>query len=108
MKMSIITDVATLVKAGLTIEDIKDIIKADKEGTIQNNPKDPDPKDPDPKDPDPKDPDPKDPDPEPDYKALYMKSQEDLKKLQGDNTRKNIQPDPIDREKLFKGIKNRL
>lgn len=106
--MSIITDVATLVKAGFTIEDIKDIVKADKEGTIQKDPKkEPDPE-PDKKDPDPE-PDPKEPDPkEPDYKALYEKSQEDLRKLQGDNTRKNIQPDPIDREELFKSIKNRL
>ena len=95
--MSIITDVATLVKAGFTIEDIKDIVKADKEGTIQKDKKDPDPE-----------PDKKDPDSEPDYKALYEKSQEDLKKLQGDNTRKNIQPDPVDREELFKSIKNRL
>lgn len=104
--MSIITDVATLVKAGFTIEDIKDIVKADREGTIQKDKKEPDPK-PDPKDPDPE-PDSKDPDPEPDYKALYEKSQEDLRKLQGDNTRENIQPDPVDRDELFKGIKNRL
>ena len=95
--MSIITDVATLVKAGFTIEDIKDIVKADKEGTIRKGEKDPDPE-----------PDGKDPDPEPDYKALYEKSQEDLKKLQGNNTRQNIQPDPVDREELFKSIKNRL
>ena len=104
--MSIITDVATLVKAGFTIEDIKDIVKADKEGTIRKGEKDPDPE-PDGKDPDPE-PDGKDPDPEPDYKALYEKSQEDLKKLQGNNTRQNIQPDPVDREELFKSIKNRL
>ena len=105
--MSIISDVATLVKAGFSLDDIKDIVKADKEGTIQKEPKkEPDPE-PDKKDPDPE-PDKKDPDPEPDYKALYEKSQEDLKKAQADNTKKDIKPEPLKIDDVIANIKKEI
>lgn len=100
--MSIITDVATLVKAGFTIEDIKEIVKADKAPAGDTIPGKEKEKESDPE------PDKKDPDPEPDYKALYEKSQEDLKKAQAANTKENIEQPPVDREELFKSIKNRL
>ena len=106
--MSIISDVATLVKAGFTIDDIKEIVNADKapagdttapaakaqetpeaaKGTEQGTGTQPEP--------------------EPDYKALYEKAQDDLKKAQAANTQENIEQPPVDREELFKSIKNRL
>lgn len=104
--MGIISDVAALVKAGFTIDDIKGLVNADKapagdtiapeatapetpeaaKGTEQGT----------------------QPEPEPDYKALYEKAQDDLKKAQAQNTKENIAPEPLDREALFKSIKNKL
>lgn len=98
--MSIITDVATLVKAGFTIEDIKEIVKADKApdgDTIPGKEKEPDPE-----------PDKKDPDQEPDYKALYEKSQEDLKKAQAQNTKENIAPEPLKINDVIANIKKEI
>lgn len=101
--MSIISDVATLVKAGFTIDDIKEIVKADKApagDTITPPAKEPEDK----KGTEPED----NKGTEPDYKALYEKAQDDLKKAQAANTKENIEQPPVDREELFKSIKNRL
>ncbi len=111
--MSIISDVATLVKAGFTIDDIKEIVKADKApagDTITPPAKAPEAPE------DKKGTDPEDKKgTEPDYKALYEKAQDDLKKAQDDlkkaqaaNTKEDIEQPPVDREELFKSIKNRL
>lgn len=104
--MSIISDVATLVKAGFTVDDIKEIVKADKSpagDTIAPPAKEPEAPE------DKKGTEPEDKKgTEPDYKALYEKSQDDLKKAQAQNTKENIAPEPLDREALFKSIKNRL
>lgn len=106
--MSIISDVATLIKAGFTIDDIKEIVKADKApvgDTITPPAKATEAPEA------PKAPEAgtgKETETEPDYKALYEKSQDDLKKAQAANTKENIEQPPVDREELFKSIKNRL
>lgn len=102
--MPIISDIATLVKAGFTVDDIKEIVKADKApagDTITPPAKEPEASTPEAGTG-------KETEPEPDYKALYEKAQDDLKKAQAANTQKNIEQPPVDREKLFKSIKNRL
>lgn len=106
--MPIISDIATLVKAGFTIDDIKEIVKADKApagDTITPGAKAPEapeaPKAPEPETG-------KDPEPEPDYKALYEKSQDDLKKAQAQNTKENIAPEPLKINDVIANIKKEI
>ena len=92
---NIISDIATLVKAGFTMADIKDVIAATN---------DPEPN----KDPEPaKDPEPNK-DPEPDYKALYEKAQKDLKDLQESRSREDISPEPLKIDEIIKSVKSSI
>lgn len=100
--MSIISDVATLIKAGFTIDDIKEIAKADKApagDTITPPAKEPEAPTPEPE---------KETEPEPDYKALYEKSQDDLKKAQAQNTKENIEPEPLKINDVIANIKKEI
>ena len=100
--MSIISDVATLIKAGFTIDDIKEIVKADKApagDTITPPAKEPEAPTPEPE---------KGTEPEPDYKALYEKSQDDLKKAQAQNTKENIAPEPLKINDVIANIKKEI
>lgn len=101
--MSIISDVATLVKAGFTIDDIKEIVNAEKApagdtiapaAKAQETPKTPEQE--------------KGTEPEPDYKALYEKSQDDLKKAQAQNTKENIAPEPLKINDVIANIKKEI
>lgn len=102
--MSIIKDVATLVNAGFTLADVKEIIAAEKAApgdTIQGAAPAADAGTPAPAAEN-------DKEDETDYKALYEETQKRLDQLQKANTKENIKPDPVDREELFKSIKNKL
>lgn len=100
--MPIISDIATLVKAGFTLNDIKDIINAEKApagDTITPPAKEPETPTPEPE---------KGTEPEPDYKALYEKSQDDLKKAQAQNTKENIAPEPLKINDVIANIKKEI
>ena len=97
--MSVFKDVATMLNAGFTASEIKDMIKLDLDAKKEA-----------------KEDDTKvfeDPAPqkkekaaeEPDYKALYEQTKKDLDELQSDNTKKEVQPSTVDRDELFKNIK---
>lgn len=78
--MFTVKDLADLARAGYKPADVKDIIKAANEVPPQPEPQPEPPKEEE---------SPKEP--EVDYKALYEKSQEDLKKAQAANNSRNVQ-----------------
>lgn len=100
--MSVFKDVATMLNAGFTASEIKDMIKLDLDAKKEaKEAKEDDTKvfeTPAPKQ---KEKEEK----EVDYKALYEQTKKDLDELQSDNTKKEVQPSTVDRDELFKNIK---
>lgn len=97
--MSVFKDVATMLNAGFTASEIKDMIKLDMDA--KKEAKEDDKKVFEAPAPQKKE---KAAD-EPDYKALYEQTKKDLDELQSDNTKKEVQPSTVDRDELFKSIK---
>lgn len=97
--MSVFKDVATMLNAGFTASEIKDMIKLDMDA--KKEAKEDDTKVFEAPAPQKKE---KAAD-EPDYKALYEQTKKDLDELQSDNTKKEVQPSTVDRDELFKSIK---
>lgn len=97
--MSVFKDVATMLNAGFTASEIKDLIKLDLDA--KKEAKEDDTKVFEAPAPQKKE---KAAD-EPDYKALYEQTKKDLDELQSDNTKKEVQPSTVDRDELFKSIK---
>lgn len=97
--MSVFKDVATMLNAGFTASEIKDMIKLDLDA--KKEAKEDDTKVFEAPAPQKKE---KAAD-EPDYKALYEQTKKDLDELQSDNTKKEVQPSTVDRDELFKSIK---
>lgn len=96
---NIISDIATLVKAGFTMSDIKEVINATNEAPKENIPEKAETESK------------KDPEPsndEPDYKALYEKAQKDLNDLQAKNTKDDISPEPLQIDEIIKSVKSRI
>lgn len=104
--MSIISDLATLVNAGIKPADILSIMKAEKDSKKdpEQNPNDINDK----KDPE-QNPnaaaDKKDPETDPDYKSLYEQTKKDLEELQAKNTKKKIDIDEPSFDEIIKNIK---
>ena len=91
---NIISDIATLLKAGLTIADIKELAKVDsaeKPAEVTAPKADEKPAE-----------DAKD------YKALYEQAQKDLKDLQEQNTRDDITPEPLQIDEIIKSVKSHI
>ena len=91
---NIISDIATLLKAGLTIADIKELAKVDsaeKPAGVTAPKADEKPAE-----------DAKD------YKALYEQAQKDLKDLQEQNTRDDITPEPLQIDEIIKSVKSHI
>ena len=100
--MSVFKDVATMLNAGFTASEIKDMIKLDLDAKKEaKEAKEDDTKVFEAPAPQKKE---KAAD-EPDYKALYEQTKKDLDELQSDNTKKEVQPSTVDRDELFKSIK---
>lgn len=99
---NIISDIATLVKAGFTMADIKEVIAASN-GTNEASTPTVDQK-PIINDPEPS----KEESNEPDYKALYEKASKDLKDLQDSNTKENIEPEPLKIDEIIKSVKSSI
>lgn len=97
--MSVFKDVATMLNAGFTASEIKDMIKLDLDA--KKEAKEDDTKVFEAPAPQKKE---KAAD-EPDYKALYEQTKKDLDELQSDNTKKEVQPSTVNRDELFKNIK---
>ena len=91
---NIISDIATLLKAGLTIADIKELAKAD---SVEKPAEVPAPKA-----------DEKPAEDAKDYKALYEQAQKDLKDLQEQNTRDDITPEPLQIDEIIKSVKSHI
>lgn len=95
-----ITDYVTLLKAGMTLEEIRQR-EAEEAAEPESQPE-PQPQPEQEPQPEPS-PEPQ-PEPEPDYKAMYEAKDKELKDLQKQNTQMNIQPDGqnvVSDEKLF-------
>ena len=97
--MSVFKDVATMLNAGFTASEIKDMIKLDLDA--KKEAKEDDTKVFEAPAPQKKEKAAE----EPDYKALYEQTKKDLDELQSDNTKKEVQPSTVDRDELFKNIK---
>lgn len=97
--MSVFKDVATMLNAGFTASEIKDMIKLDLDA--KKEAKEDDTKVFEAPAPQKKEKAAE----EPDYKALYEQTKKDLDELQSDNTKKEVQPSTVDRDELFKSIK---
>lgn len=97
--MSVFKDVTTMLNAGFTASEIKDMIKLDLDA--KKEAKEDDTKVFEAPAPQKKE---KAAD-EPDYKALYEQTKKDLDELQSDNTKKEVQPSTVNRDELFKNIK---
>ena len=91
---NIISDIATLLKAGLTIADIKELAKAD---SVEQPAEVTAPKA-----------DEKPAEDATDYKALYEQAQKDLKDLQEQNTRDDITPEPLQIDEIIKSVKSHI
>lgn len=92
---NIISDIATLLKAGLTIADIKELAKVDtaeKPAEVTA----------------PKADEKKPKEDVTDYKALYEQAQKDLKDLQEKNTRDDITPEPLQIDEIIKSVKSHI
>lgn len=95
---NIISDIATLIKAGFSMDDIKEVVKAANESPA----------------PAPQAPAPqaqaadKGADDTPDYKALYEQSQKQLKDLQEANTKDDISPEPLKVDEIIKSVKSHI
>ena len=97
---NIISDIATLIKAGFSMDDIKEVVKAANESPA-----------PAPQGQAPAQQAPaadKGADDEPDYKALYEQAQKDLKDLQEKNTRDDITPEPLQIDEIIKSVKSHI
>ena len=96
---NIISDIATLIKAGFSMDDIKEVVKAANESSApqaqvpapqaqaQQAPA---------------------ADDTPDYRALYEQSQKQLKELQEANTKDDISPDPLKVDEIIKSVKSHI
>ena len=98
---NIISDIATLINAGFTVNDIKEVIKASKDTEAPAQVQAPAPAKAEPKADDKQD-------DEPDYKALYEQAQKDLKDLQGQNTQDDISPEPLKVDEIIKSVKSHI
>ena len=99
--VNIISDIATLINAGFTVNDIKEVIKASKDTEAPAQVQSPAPAKAESKADD-------KPDDEPDYKALYEQAQKDLKDLQGQNTQDDISPEPLKVDEIIKSVKSHI
>lgn len=97
---NIISDIATLIKAGFSMDDIKEVVKAANESPAPA--------------PQAQSPAPqaqaadKSTDDEPDYKTLYEQSQKQLKELQEANTKDDISPEPLKVDEIIKSVKSHI
>lgn len=109
--MSVFKDVATMLNAGFTAAEIKDMIKLDRDAKKEDDTKVFETEKPAPtekpatkteitKEEKPAD--------DKDYKALYEATKKDLESLQQKNTQENIKPADVDRDALFKNIKTSI
>lgn len=96
---NIISDIATCIKAGFTMNDIKEVVKAANETAVSPAPEvvPPAPA-----------PVADNADDTPDYKALYEQSQKDLKELQQANTKDDISPEPLQVDEIIKSVKSHI
>lgn len=96
---NIISDIATLIKAGFSMDDIKEVVKAANESPASQEqaPVQPAPAQQAPA-----------ADDTPDYKALYEQSQKQLKDLQEANTKDDISPEPLKVDEIIKSVKSHI
>lgn len=97
---NIISDIATLIKAGFSMDDIKEVVKAANESPApapQAQAPAPQAQAAD-----------KGAEDEPDYKALYEQSQKELNDLQQANTRDDISPEPLKVDEIIKSVKSHI
>lgn len=97
---NIISDIATLIKAGFSMDDIKEVVKAANESPApapQAQAPVPQAQAPD-----------KGADDTPDYKALYEQSQKQLKELQEANTKGDMSPEPLKVDEIIKSVKSHI
>lgn len=112
---NIISDIATLIKAGFSMDDIKEVVKAANESPAPQaqSPVQPAPVQPAPA-PQAQAPAPqaqaadKGADDTPDYKALYEQSQKQLKELQEANTKGDMSPEPLKVDEIIKSVKSHI
>lgn len=109
--MSVFKDVATMLNAGFTAAEIKDMIKFDRDAKKEDDTKVVETEKPAPAE----KPATKTeitekekPADDKDYKALYEATKKDLESLQQKNTQENIKPADVDRDALFKNIKTSI
>lgn len=96
---NIISDIATLIKAGFSMDDIKEVVKAANESPAPQaqSPEQPAPVQQAPA-----------ADDTPDYKALYEQSQKQLKDLQEANTKGDMSPEPLKVDEIIKSVKSHI
>lgn len=96
---NIISDIATLIKAGFSMDDIKEVVKAANESPAPQaqSPAQPAPAQQAPA-----------ADDTPDYKALYEQSQKQLKDLQEANTKGDMSPEPLKVDEIIKSVKSHI
>lgn len=97
--MNIINDIATLVRAGFTVSDIKEVVNAansSEQPAVSQSVPAPAPAPADNKGDD------------IDYKALYEQSQKELNDLQQANTRDDISPEPLKVDEIIKSVKSHI
>ena len=106
---NIISDIATLIKAGFSMDDIKEVVKAANESPAPQaqSPVQPEPAQQSPVQPEPAQQAPA-ADDTPDYKALYEQSQKQLKDLQEANTKDDISPEPLKVDEIIKSVKSHI
>ena len=99
---NIISDIATLIKAGFSMDDIKEVVKAANESPA---PQEQAQQAPAPLQAPAAD---KGAEDEPDYKTLYEQSQKQLKELQEANTKDDISPEPLKVDEIIKSVKSHI
>lgn len=97
---NIISDIATLIKAGFSMDDIKEVVKAANESPAPQPAPAPQAQAQQAPAAD------KGAEDEPDYKTLYEQSQKQLKELQEANTKDDISPEPLKVDEIIKSVKS--
>lgn len=106
--MSVFKDVATMLNAGFTASEIKDMIKIDRDAKKEAKEDDTKVFETEKPAPQTEITEKEKPADDIDYKSLYEATKKDLESLQQKNTQENIKPADVDRDALFKNIKTSI
>lgn len=108
--MGFLNDLVALAKAGYSPAEVKELMQAAKESGYESEPAEDKTKETETEKPAAKTEitEKEEPADDKDYKALYEATKKDLESLQQKNTKKNIKPDDVDRDALFKNIKTSI